>query len=230
MLVDTNKNIFGLDISERALRLVQFKKKGKKIVLSSYNDIIVPPEIISQGEIKQEKKLAELIKKLIKSVKGNKINGKNVVSVLPETRTFIKLIEIISPRDKKNEPGLAPLIQEEIKNNIPLSLDEIYLDWQVLDQTSEKTQLLIGAAPKNIVDAYLSVLENSDLTPVALEIEAAAITRSLIAKGDNKAKIIIDFGAIRTGLIVYDHETVPLTVSLPVSGNKVTETIRSEER
>lgn len=222
MLSNPDKNIFGLDISDRALRLVQIKKRGKKLFLTSYNNLAMPADIISNGEIKQEEKLIELIKKLIKTTNGAKITTNKIITVLPETKTFIKVIKITQPKDDEK---IAESIKEEIKNHIPLSLEEIYLDWQILKQTSDSMELLIGAAPKNIVDSYLATLEKSGLNPYILEIEAAAITRSLTPKDDKKAKIIIDFGAVRTGLIVYDKGTVQFTVSLPISGIKITETI-----
>lgn len=221
MISDLNKNIFGLDISDRALRLVQCKKRGKKIVISSYNELMVPPDIISSGVIKQTDKLIKLLDQLVKSAKGSKITSKNVIAVLPEPKTFIKVIEIPSDPNEK----IIELVKEEIKNHIPFSPEEIYLDWQILKQDQKTIKLLIGAVPKDIVDTHFSVLEKSGLIPQVLEIEAAAIIRSLIGENDQKAKIIIDFGAVRTGLIVYDQGTVQFTISLPISGIKITETI-----
>lgn len=222
-----NKNIFGLDIGDRSLKLVQLKPRGKKLALSSYNDLSLPPDLIINGEIKQPDKLNNLLNQLIKSVRGAKINTKKIITVLPETKTFIKVIEISST----SEENLSELVQEEIKNHIPFDPNEIYLDWQVLQRAKDMMKLLVGAAPKDIVDSYTSFLEKSGLTSYVLEIEAAAIIRSLIGEkmkqeAEKKAKIIIDFGAVRTGLIVYDQGTVQFTISLPISGNKITETIQ----
>lgn len=59
-----------------------------------------------------------------------------------------------------------------------------------------------------------------------MEIEAAAIARLLIEpNNDQKAQIIIDIGANRTGLFLYDQQTIKFTVSLPISGNKITQLI-----
>lgn len=227
MELTLNENFFGLDISDRSLKLVQLKKIGKNIILNSHNSLAIPPDIIVNGEIKNEQKLIELVKELVKSTKGSKIKTKKVISVLPETKTFIKVITVKSPKGKKrkDKEELADLIKEEIKNHIPLDPEEIYLDWQILNQTAAEVKLLLGAVPKEISNSYYTVLEKSGLDPTVLEIEAAAIIRSLIATAEQKARIIIDFGAIRTGLIVYDQETVQFTVSLPISGRKITETI-----
>jgi type IV pilus assembly protein PilM len=223
MISDLNQKVIGLDISDRALRLVQLKNVGKKIFLHAFNEVEIPAGIINNSEIQTEKKnkLTALLNQLLKSAYGRKIKTKNVIAVLPEQKTFIKVISV----DSINQIELPNLVVEEIKNHIPLSIEEIYFDWQIIEQKNNKSNIVIGAAPINTVNSYLDILESSNLTAYALEIEASAIIRSLLSQDDQKAKIIIDFGAVRTGLIVYDHKTVQFTVSLPISGNKITETI-----
>lgn len=217
----SNKNVFGLDIGERAIKLAQLKKRGKKIILAAYNELALPPEIIVNGEIKQEDKFADLVKQLVKTAKGNKIISKELVAVLPETKTLLKVIEL----SVNGEEEIAETIKKEIVNHFPVSPEEIYFDWQILKQTAEKIKLVVGAVPKAIADSYFSAIEKSGFIPIIFEIEAAAIARSLMADADSQAKIIIDFGAIRSGLSVYDQKTVQFTASLPISGKKITETI-----
>ncbi len=220
MAISFGQEFFGIDISNGALRLIQLNKSGKKNIITAYNELVLPTDIIVNGEISDEKKLIEQIKKLIKTTRH--LKGKKVISVLPETKTFIKVIETATPINKDD---YQKLIEEEIINHIPLSLEEIYLDWQIVEKKNNRTKILIGAAPKNIIESYFAVLEKSDLSPYVLEIEAAPIIRSLIEKKDAQPKIIIDFGAARSSLIVYDHQTVQFTVSLPISGNQITQTI-----
>ncbi|OGY43419.1 MAG: hypothetical protein A2729_04585 [Candidatus Buchananbacteria bacterium RIFCSPHIGHO2_01_FULL_39_14] len=216
---------FGLDLSDRTIRLAKCKKIGKKIILTSYNESAVPNDIVINGEIQQPDKLIKLIQQLIKTAAGQKIKTKNVISVLPETKTFIKVLTLPNQINKKNLEETPKLIEKEIINHIPLAPEEIYFDWQLLEQGSDWSSVLVGATPKNLVDSYYSVLQNCGLTPYVLEIEAAAIVRSLLSEKEKGAKIIIDFGAMRTGLIIFDKNTIQFTVSLPISGNKITEAI-----
>ncbi len=119
MTFEVDKNIFGLDVSDRTLRLAQLKRNGKKLIISSYNEISIPAGIIECGEIKKENNLIELIDKLIKTTNGGKITTKEVIAVLPETKTFIKVVEITSVTEEE----LPGLIKEEIKNHIPFYLE-----------------------------------------------------------------------------------------------------------
>lgn len=221
MALESNKNIFGLDISDQALRLVKLKGKKKRLILAGFNEVKIPAGVIINGEVKQVEKFSAAIDKLIASVNGQKITNKNATAVLPESKTFIKLITV--PVKKKS--ALEKSIREEIPNHIPLNINELYIDWQIVKEGDKEAKVLVGAAPKIVVDSYFTALEKSGVRAMALEIEAAAIIRCLILENDNTARIIIDFGAARTGLIVYDQGTIQFTVSLPISGNGITDTI-----
>ena len=227
MLSDFSKNACGLDISENTLRFIKLKKSGSNLVITSFNEMPLESGLIVNGEIINQEKVSAAINKLIKSANGSKVKTKNIITVLPEAKTFVKVINVTAGEKEKN---YEQMIKEEIKNHIPLSLEEIYLDWAILKQNNGTLTVLVGATPKGIADTYVNTVKKSGFIPLALEIEAIAISRAIInekkeKKESNKAKIIIDFGAVRTGLSVFDHHTVQFTVSLPISGNKITETI-----
>lgn len=223
------KNAFGLDFSDLVLRLVQFKRISKKIELHCYNELPLPTGVISEGEIKNQAKLKESIKKLLATAQGAKLNTKYVIASLPERKTFIKVIEV----PKMAKGNLNDTIGWEAAQHIPMNLEEVYLDWQVVgeEKDSGKLKVLVGVAPKNLVDDYTKVLEEVDLKPLALEIESVAILRSLIKEKEiaAEAKLIIDIGRERMTLIIYDQGTIQFTASTSaISGRAMTETIASK--
>lgn len=212
------QNTFGLDISDYIFRLVRIEKNQ----IVSGGEIAVPAGLIDKGVIVKPEKVAELIKKLIHTTKGKKIKDKCVIACLPEQTTFIKVISL--PPDKP--PTMQDFLAEEIAKHIPYNLEEIYVDWQPCP-SGEKNKILIGVAPKEIINSYQNVLLMADLVPVALEIEAVAIARCLIKKNEknNFAQIILDLGFNRTSLIVYDQQTVQFSISTPLSGDAISKTI-----
>ncbi|MFH0819770.1 MAG: type IV pilus assembly protein PilM [bacterium] len=230
------KNLpFALDIGELTLKLVQLKKIGKIVKLTSFSSVDLPEGCIQHGEIRDQEQFKKSVELLFKKINGKKIKTKNVISVLPEPKTFIKWIKIESEsselKEKKYDKGeliIPEIISRETEEHIPLPIKEIYLDWQVVSKTANSTEILIGAAPKSIVNNYLGVLKYCGFEPVALEIESMAIIRSLFPINKNQdvgAKMIIDFGRVRTSLIIFDQNNIKFTVSLPISGKILTETI-----
>lgn len=223
------KNIFGLDISDTVIRLVQCQKRGKNIVITSLNEIFIPQGIIFDGDIKDETKLKNTITNLIKDTKGKKINTRFVNCVVPERKTFIKVIQI--PRAKTKE--LAEAIRWEASQHIPMNLEEMYLDWQTLPQIKNKQgnfNILIAAAPKNIIDSYTNLLETINLTPISFETESIATVRSIIPLNKDivSPSLIVDLGGDHTNLVIYDKKSIQFSSSVAFSGNSLTNLIANK--
>ncbi|MEA3249216.1 MAG: pilus assembly protein PilM [Patescibacteria group bacterium] len=91
----------------------------------------------------------------------------------------------------------------------------------------EGIKILLGAAPKKLVDDYTTILDMAGLAPIALEIEATAISRCIAPAFENlpEAIGILDIGATRSSLVVYDRGMIQMSISIPISGIQITETI-----
>ncbi|MFH1597636.1 MAG: type IV pilus assembly protein PilM [Patescibacteria group bacterium] len=222
MFSNKEKNCFGLDFSDYILRIVQFFKLRGDIKLRAYGEIKIPPGLIQNGIIKNEDKVAKSIKDLLKNLQG-KVTGHNVVACLPEKTSFIKVIDL--PEAETNIEGI---VKKDLPNHIPLSLNEVYYDWQNLGKSGNNSRILIGASPKIIVDGYVRTLEKANLVPYALEIESVAITRCLskIKEKSNGAQIIIDLGFDRSTIILAENDEVMFTTSsTEIGGNQMTKAV-----
>ncbi len=221
-LLNANEDSFGLDISNGSLRLAQMQKKGKKIFLRAYNEIKLPKNCIVDGQIEDQKSFLLNFNKLIKTRMGHTRLSKQVVCSLPEAKTFLKHVTIEAYEDCEIEEK----IKEAIAQHLPLGIEEIYYDSQIVKINENKLDVLIGASPKKIVDSYMTVLEDSGFIPIILEVEAASISRIVIElNGDVQPHIVIDIGATWTGLFLYDENTIKFTISLPISGDEITSDI-----
>jgi len=209
---------FGLDISDFSIKIAQFKKRKKGFDLRSINRISLGEGIIEGGEIKNDKKLIEALRKIIGETKGEKIRTKYAVCSLPEQSAFVKILKF--PRMELNE--LKEAIRWETEANIPFSLDEVYFDWQVLSSGKNKQiEVLINAVPRRLVDKYLEVLTSAGIQPIVFEIESTATARSLIKEGkDNKPVLIIDLGFNRTSFVIFSSNGICFTNSTSLVSNK----------
>lgn len=208
---------FGLDISDLSLKIVKLKKKGKFYNLASFGEEKIKPGIIKEGEIKDEEKLAEIIKTAVKKVKGEKLNTKYVIASLPEEKSFLQIIQM----PKMIEEDLKSAVIYEAENYIPMPIDRVYLDSQVVPSTYSRSgnfDVLLAALPKKTVDPYISSFKKSGLQPRALEIESLSIARALI-KDEVAASptLLIDLGETRTSFIIFAGHSLRFTSSIPVS-------------
>jgi len=185
MLFHPYPNAFGLDIGDLSIKIVQLDnttghKRIPSFRLKALRQITLPPGLIVNGEIQEPEKVRTYLQHLI-SGKGEKkgakpLGGKWVVGSLPEIHSFIKVIHL----EKEARDVLDDDIVTLAKQHIPFDEEMYYLDWQILPPISEgNTRILIGAAPKYIVDMYTYLIESLGLSILSLEIEALAIARSL---------------------------------------------------
>jgi len=225
----TEKSNFpiGIDISDLGLKLVQLKKAGDKIKIQAINKASLSPGIFEKGEIINKEKAIKALSEIIEKPKYGKITSREVVACLPETKTFIKLIDVFKATD-----DFAKAVESEIEKHVPIPLTDIYYDWQVIEDLPDKQRILIGAAPKIIVNQYTELLDKAGLTISALEIEPVSICRCLLAEENNKFKgernknyAIIDVGAKRSSITFYSKNTILFSFSLPISGEEITKKI-----
>jgi type IV pilus assembly protein PilM len=211
---------FGLDISDLSLKFLMLKKRGKKFSVVSFGESQIEPGIIEGGEVKDEEKLAKIVKEATKKVKT-----KYVVACLPEEKAFLQVIKM----PIMSEEDLKSAIVFEAENYIPLPVSEVYLDCEIIPPVYnhlDHLDVLLAAIPKKTVDPYLRALKKAGLKPIAFEIESLAIARALIKdQTTSHSVLIIDLGATRTSFIIFAGKSVRFTTSIPVSGIHFTELI-----
>ncbi|KKQ27821.1 MAG: Type IV pilus assembly protein PilM [Candidatus Magasanikbacteria bacterium GW2011_GWC2_37_14] len=228
---------FGLDIGDLSIKLIQIENQSffnskPTYNLKNYRSIELPPGLIVNGELEKPEEVRRRIMRLLKGRGDEKpITSPWVVVALPETQSFIKLI-------KTNTPA-KELFEDDIKNlakkHIPYDDDgSYYIQWQIMpdqENSEEKTRILIGAVPKRIADNYTYLLESLGLGVVALEVEALSIARSMITANkeyEQEARGLLDLGATRSSFIVYDHDIIQFSTSLPFSGEIITTAIAQQ--
>ena len=228
------KETFGLDITDLSVKIIKLQKKGKLFSLASYNKVDISPGIIEDGIIKDEDSLAKVIKSACESVKGKKLKTKYVVASLPEEKSFLQVIQM--PKMTEEELRLAVPFQAE--NYIPLSIKDVYLDFQVIPPAKENFEhldVLIVAMPKKIIDSYMSCFKKAGLIPLVFEIESEAIARAMTMSSTGYSSedidaslIIIDLGKSNTDFIVYSGRSIRFTFSIPISSEKLTKAVAED--
>lgn len=224
-LFSNNFEAFGLDIGDRSLKIAHIKTIGSTPSLSSYGTLALADDIFDKGEIKKPEALADSLRQAVAGARGKKITTAYVHACLPETHTFIKLLTLTCPVAGE----LPAKIREELPNHFPVSADELYLDWQIVDPPAgglpnDVYKIVVGAAPRLIADSFTACLLAAGLTPVTLQIEAEAILRSLLPQADLPATpiAVIDIGATRSSFICFDQGSIQFSTSLSFAGDTLT--------
>lgn len=193
----------GIDISDYKLRIVELRKKFRRLELASFDVVDLEPGVLVNGIIQKPEMLVKALKTLGRHLKGSHI--KLVRAGLPEQQSFITSTRIGTL--VKDE-----VIHEAIKN-IPFEKDQMYYDVSI--QKVHKVAS-IAAGRKEFVDTFIKILEQADYHLVGLHVEADAIAQALFSgQGNHTGKLVIDIGLARTTVIFYMHSSVFFTTSYP---------------
>ena len=222
-VLKNNLSAFGLDLSDRSIKVAQLRKKGGKISLYSYGRENIPEGLIVDGEIKNEKEVVKLVKKTLANAKPNPIKSKFVIYSIPEPKGFIRVVQI--PRSKEDD--IEQIVRYEAEQLFPIDINDAYVDWQILSASDDKTlKVIVAVVPRLLIDSYSSVAEEAGLKPVAAEIESIPITRSLINDSQSsKPVLVIDLGKDRTSFIIFKNPAVQFTASIPICGEEFIDNI-----
>jgi type IV pilus assembly protein PilM len=221
-LLEIKPKGFGLEIEDGSLKAIMIKKtrKGSKVISCAARKI--KKDILHDGQIISRSDLAQEIKVLLASAKPKPIKSKHVVFSIPESKSFVRTIQI--PKMTRKEASEA--IVWETEANIPVSADKVYLDWQVVASQEKNEEVLVVAVPKEIIDAYYETIRMAGLVPLAAEVDIIANIRSLTAEKADKTIMIIDVGADVTSMSICKNQVPYFTSSLPVSGKTFTDAVQ----
>jgi type IV pilus assembly protein PilM len=59
-----------------------------------------------------------------------------------------------------SESEISTAVPVEAESFIPLPIEQVYLDWQILGRKEDKQEILIIASPKEFVDKYVGDVFN----------------------------------------------------------------------
>jgi type IV pilus assembly protein PilM len=222
-IINLEDRCFGMELSDFSVKVFQLEERGNVDVIRSFAYKEIKPGIVDNGKIINKEKVVEIITQAIKSAGPKKINTKKVICSVPESKVFLRTISI--PKIDKDEAAEA--IKWEIEASIPLSVDQVYYDWQFLDQSEGKQNVLTVAVAKETIDELVGVLEMCGLFVYGLEMESIATMRSLIpfSKNSNKSYLIVDIAAEKTSFTIVKNSIPYFTSSIPFSSSLMTDTI-----
>lgn len=216
------QSYLGIDINAQSVKLVELKKHGNKVALSTYGFSERFSEAASkEGAPLDIKRTADLIKNICEK---SHATSTLALASLPTFSVFSSIININSGVSKKD---IETAVNWEAKKVIPLPLQDIILDWQMLEQATTETtshKILLTGAPKALIQNYVNVFKNAQLNLLSLETEIFALIRSLIGN-DRSSVMIVQLGSTTTNIFVVDKSVPVINRSISVGGVNITQAI-----
>lgn len=168
---------FGLDIGISKIKAVWLEHEKGGIAYNSAMSAETPSPGIQSESPFDHQELAQVINKLISDAK---ISATKVVIALPENHIFTKVIDMPVLTEKE----LSGAIYWEAEEHIPAPMETMSLSWSIIRRPKgtvgeQKMQVLLVAAPNQLIKRYQSILDLAGLSVVAIETETLSIIRGI---------------------------------------------------
>jgi type IV pilus assembly protein PilM len=223
------KALVGLDIGSSAVKAVELKSVGKAYKVTAFGSEPVPPDSIVDGAIIDGASVVEAIKRLFDS-RG--IKTKDVAASLSGNAVIVKKISLPA----MTAAELSESIYWEAEQYIPFDIQDVNLDYQILDQgnaaagKSTMDVLLVAAKKEKIAD-YTGVIGQAGRTAVVVDVDAFALQNAYEANyGVEPAAVVVllNVGASATNINILHGDQSVFTRDISIGGNAYTEALQKE--
>lgn len=188
-----------VDIGSYTIKAVQAKKL-KPLTIDRTIEVFNPTGTAMPTDDAAVEKLAKVIDTMFQD---HTLGRTDVRLSLPEHVVSTKIISI----PVLNDAELASAINWQAEQHIPIPLDELSLEYQVLHRPPGKEKgaqmrvLLVGVR-KSVIDKYLDVFLRIGIEPTLLETHVLSTYRAMQLKAEDPTTLVVNMGAATTDMFV----------------------------
>jgi type IV pilus assembly protein PilM len=225
-----SRNLVGLDIGDSSIKVVELKDagKGRGYQLTKLGFEPLSSEAIVDGSIMDSQLVIETVNRLFQRCK---IKGNQVCTALSGHSVIVKRISLPVMSDAE----LAESISWEAEQYIPFDIEDVHLDYQILEGSSLSGEgnmdVLLAAAKKDKINEYVGVISQAGLTPTTVDIAAFALQNAFEANYEfesHQVIALVDIGAAVSSISVLHGGTSVYWRDINIGGNQYTDAIQKE--
>jgi type IV pilus assembly protein PilM len=188
----------------------------------------VPPDSIVDGDIIDGGAVAEGIRRLFN---GLGIKTKDVAASLSGNAVIVKKITL----PVMTEAELAESIYWEAEQYIPFDIQDVNLDYQILDKHTDggkgSMDVLLVAAKKEKIADYTGVIAQAGRAAVVVDVDAFALQNAYeVNYGIESGAVVVllNAGASATNINILNGDQSVFTRDISLGGNAYTEALQKE--
>jgi type IV pilus assembly protein PilM len=225
-LFGRNATTVGLDIGSGLIKLVAISHASGGPVLTKVAFTSVVNDAIVEGEIMDPAIVAEAIKGLMAS---SGIKTKKVVVAVGGRDVIIKKIAM----DRMKEAEAREVIRWEAEQHVPFDMDNVELDFQILDPEAEGLQMtvLLVAAKRELVEHKLTLLSDIGLEAGVIDVDAFALHNAFEVNYPEAMRGVVglvNIGHETTNINILDDGVPVLTRDIPIGTRRFKEDLQRE--
>jgi len=226
-----SRNLVGLDIGDSSIKVVELKEQGKgqgyQLVRLGWEPL--SSEAIVDGQIMDSQLVTETIQRLFQRCKIK--TSTPVATALCGHHVIVKRISLPVMSDAE----LAESIHWEAEQYIPFDIDDVNLDYQILEGSSLSGEgnmdVLLAAAKRDKINDYIGVVNQAGLNPQAVDIASFAMQNAFEANYEfesDQVVALVDIGSAVSSISVLHGGSSVYWRDINIGGNQYTDAIQKE--
>jgi type IV pilus assembly protein PilM len=225
-LFGRNPTTVGLDIGSGLIKLVAVSRRSGEPVLTKVAFASVVSDAIVEGEVMDPALVADAIKGLMATAG---IKTKQVVTAVGGRDVIIKKISM----DRMKEAEAREVIRWEAEQHVPFDMDNVELDFQILDPEGEGLQMtvLLVAAKRELIETKLALLSEIGLEPSIIDVDAFALHNAFEVNYPEAMRGVVglvNIGHETTNINILDDGIPVLTRDIPLGTRRFREDLQRE--
>ncbi len=216
--------VIGVDIGSHAVKVCQLKRTERGYAILNLGSSMLPEGAVDDGTLNDPEAVGAIISELFDNLK---IKSKKVGFSISGYSVIVKKVNL----NVMDEAKLEEHIMAEAEQYIPFDIEDVYLDFQDLKTNtseSERTDVMLVAAKKEIVDGYIEMLENIGLQPVIVDVDGFALENTYEhnhPKNENVA--LVDIGASKMNINILSEGISVVARDIVVGSRQLTDQIQT---
>ncbi|PIR89784.1 hypothetical protein COU04_01495, partial [bacterium (Candidatus Gribaldobacteria) CG10_big_fil_rev_8_21_14_0_10_33_41] len=169
------EKIAGIEVDDTRLACVYLIEKDGKTFIKQQIEISLPKGIIEDGEVKDKKNFILHLNKLLAELFKKKVK-KDLPAVLslPSQKIYSQLFDF---PDRINYEALEESMGLTIGFSLPLSVNESYLDWEIINE--EEKKIYLSSVKKDIIDGFIESFGEKAFLPIVCETHLMSLNRAI---------------------------------------------------
>jgi len=220
-----SNSLIGVDISSSAVKMVELGGSMEEPSVKAYAVQSMPRGAYADGHIVKLDEISETLENCLRRCGSSA----NLAAVAMPTSTVI-IKRFIIPSGLAGDE-LEVRIEAEANQHIPFPLGDVNLDYQIISEEEEVSQVLIVAAKTERVDDQVAVVESCGLKVRVVDVEsytllcAMQLFASDLKAGPDSVVALVDIGANMITVSIFKDEEALFSRQQPVGGNQLTQEI-----
>jgi type IV pilus assembly protein PilM len=224
-----SKTVVGLDIGSSAVKAIELRPVGKGYKVVACASEPVPSDSIVDGAIIDGAAVADAIRRLFEN---KAFKSKDVAASLSGNAVIVKKINL----PVMTEAELAESIYWEAEQYIPFDIQDVNLDYQILDpgtraDSKGTMDVLLVAAKKEKIADYTGAIAQAGRAPVVVDVDAFALQNAYEVNyglDPNVVTVLLNAGASAINVNILSGDQSLFTRDISIGGNAYTDALQKE--